>query len=156
MPEPRGIPSLRAFLDSLQSARHSEYAARAANRVAHEAAFSEMQAHILELYEQVEAPHSFVDESGAIFDCIPIEQQPSLRGSAEEVPSAPDLLPLGPEPPSDAAATRGGQDDRSDVLAGSPLSSGRTDWYGNVMQCPEGTIPMRRVTLEDLHEAQIV
>ena len=73
MPEPRGIPSLRAFLDSLQSARHSEYAARAANRVAHEAAFSEMQAHILELYEQVEAPHSFVDESGAIFDCIPIE-----------------------------------------------------------------------------------
>jgi hypothetical protein len=64
MPEPRGIPSLRAFLDSLQSAQHSEYAARAANRVAHEAAFSEMQAHILELYEQVEAPHSFVDESG--------------------------------------------------------------------------------------------
>jgi Neprosin/Neprosin activation peptide len=150
MPEPRGIPSLRAFLDSLQAARHSEYAARAASRVAHEAAFSEMQAHILELYDQVEAPHSFVDESGAIFDCIPIEQQPSLRGSAEQVPTAPDLPPLGPEPPPDAAATRGGQDERSDIQAGLPLSSDRTDWYGNVMQCPEGTIPMRRVTLEDL------
>ena len=39
-----------------------------------------MKGHILELYEKVEAPHSFQDETGAIFDCIPVEQQPALRG----------------------------------------------------------------------------
>ena len=33
---------------------------------------------------------------------------------------------------------------------GSPLRAGRKDPHGNVMQCPEGTIPMRRVTLEDM------
>src|SRR6266436_961506 len=114
MPEPRGIPSLNAFLESLQPASHSEYAARAASRVAHEGAFSEMKAHILRLYEDTEAPHSFVDESGAIFDCIPIEQQPSLRGSGENVPEAPDLPPLG-------TTIQGQQDERNDSLVGSPL-----------------------------------
>jgi Neprosin/Neprosin activation peptide len=142
MPEPRGISSLNAFLDSLQSAGHSEYAARAASRVAHEEAFSDMKAHILGLYENVEAPHSFVDETGAIFDCIPIERQPSLRGSSERIPTAPDLPP--------AAGTGGDQDEQSDTLIGSPLGPDRKDWHGNVMDCPEGTIPMRRVTLEDL------
>jgi hypothetical protein len=145
MTEPRGIPSLSAFLDSLQSAKHSKYAAMAASQVAHEQAFSEMKTHILGLYEDVEAPHSFVDGSGAIFDCIPIEQQPSLRGSAEagRVPTAPDL-------PPHTVTTGGQQDERNDLMAGSLLSPDRTDWHGNVMHCPEGTIPMRRVTLEDL------
>ena len=143
MPDPIGIPSLNAFLDSLQSESHSEYAARAASRVAHEEAFSDMKAHILGLYEDVEAQHSFMDESGAIFDCIPIEQQPSLRGSEESVPTAPDL-------PPHAAATGGEQDEQSEALVGSPLGPDRRDWHGNVMQCPEGTIPMRRVTLQQL------
>src|SRR6266704_4203788 len=94
MAEPRGIPSLSAFLDSLQSAEHGEYAARAASRVAHEDAFADMKGHILGLYENVESPHSFMDETGAIFDCIPVEQQPALRGLKEAVPKAPDLPPL--------------------------------------------------------------
>jgi hypothetical protein len=102
-----------------------------------------MKSHIVQLYEGVEAPHSFMDQSGAIFDCIPIEQQPSLRGSGESVSEAPDLPPL-------AAATGGQQGERKESLTGSPLGPDRQDWYGNVMDCPEGTIPMRRVTLEDL------
>src|ERR1700737_2153254 len=118
MPDPIGIPSLNAFLDSLQSASHGEYAARAASRVAHEGAFSEMKSHIVQLYEGVEAPHSFVDQSGAIFDCIPIEQQPSLRGSGESVSEAPDLPPI-------AAAAGGQQGERKESLTGSPLGPDR-------------------------------
>jgi len=117
--------------------------------VAHDDAFSQMRQHILGLYEGVEAPHSFMDETGAIFDCIPIEQQPSLRGSADAVPAAPDLPPLmaeataGAEAPAVAA-------ERADQPAGSALGPDRRDAHGNAMLCPEGTIPMRRVTLEDL------
>ena len=59
-----------------------EYAAKAGSRVAHEDAFAEMKAHILNLYDKTEAVQSFMDEGGGIFDCIPIEQQPALRGSS--------------------------------------------------------------------------
>jgi Neprosin len=150
MPDPTGFPSLNAFIESLQSASHAEFAPRAESRVAHEDAFSEMRAHILGLYEGVEAPHSFMDETGAVFDCIPVEQQPSLRGSAEGVPMAPDLPPLTPDLQRGTAAGEGDQDERRDNLADTTLTLERRDAYGNVMYCPEGTIPMRRVTLEDL------
>lgn len=149
MPDPVGILPLAAFVESLQSASHPEFVARADSRVAHEGAFTDMREHILGLYEGVEAPHSFMDEAGAVFDCIPVGQQPSLRGSTEEVPTAPDLPPL--EPGSTAQArTEGDAEDRSDFLTSADLSPERTDPFGNVMHCPEGTIPMRRVTLEDL------
>jgi hypothetical protein len=147
MPDPTGIPSLTAFVESLQSASHREFATRAESRVVHEEAFSEMREHILGLYEGVEAPHSFMDETGAIFDCIPIEQQPSLRGSKEAVPQAPDLPPLASDV---AAGTKTTDQERSDQQADAELSRDRKDAYDNVMSCPEGTIPMRRVTLEDL------
>lgn len=152
MPDPKGIPSLGSFLESLGAAEHAEFAARAETRVAHEEAFSEMKSHILGLYEGVDAPHSFVDDSGAIFDCIPIEQQPALRGSKEKLPAPPDLPPLESDSylPPDAAARSTGEEERADTTVGSPLAPGRKDWHGNVMHCPEGTIPMRRVTLETL------
>jgi Neprosin/Neprosin activation peptide len=142
MPDPRGIASLNSFIDSLDSSSHDEFAARADSRVAHEDAFNEMRDHILGLYRGVSAAHSFTDEHGSIFDCIPIEQQPALRGSDGSIPELPDLPPL----------PTGGQEDaeRVDQLADLLLSPDRTDWYGNVMNCPEGTIPMRRVTLEDM------
>lgn len=92
MADPKGFPSLRASLESIQSANHADFAARAESKVAHEDAFSEMKTHILNLYRNVEAPHSFMDE-GAIFDCIPTEQQPALRGSKGPVPKPPDAPP---------------------------------------------------------------
>ena len=72
MADPRGFPSLKAFVDSIESARHGHYLARVESKVAHEDAFADMKAHILKLYDRTEAPHSFMDGSGAIFDCIPI------------------------------------------------------------------------------------
>jgi hypothetical protein len=149
--EPKGIPSLRSFVDSVGSAAHEEYAPGVRSRVAHEDAFSEMKSHILGLYENVDAAHSFMDETGAVFDCIPIEQQPALRGSKEAVPKAPDLPSLeGAADAADAKTDRGEQDEWRDRSTGSPLRSDRKDWYGNVMKCPEGTVPVRRITLEDL------
>jgi hypothetical protein len=143
MADPKGFTSLKAYLDSVQSANHATFAARAGSKVAHEDAFGEMKAHILKHYEKTEAPHSFMDETGAIFDCIPVEQQPALRGSKESVPSTfPDL-------PGHEAQTAA-KDERQDALITSPLGADKKDHHGNVMHCPAGTIPMRRVTLEDL------
>lgn len=142
MPEPTGFPSLKVFVGSIQSAKFSDYSSKVASMVAHEAAFAEMKAHILNLYDKTEVQHSFVDESGAVFDCIPIEQQLSLRGSTGAIPKAPDLPKV--------MAGGGPQDERKDAVIASPLGPDRKDRHGNVMQCPLGTVPIRRVTLEDL------
>lgn len=151
MPAPKGITSLSSYVESLRTSKHEEFAASAASRVAHEEAFGDMKGHILGLYEKVEAAHSFQDETGAIFDCIPVEQQPALRGTkAAAIPKAPDLPPLEGDASPRSASARANKDDREDVATGTPLRAGRKDPHGNVMQCPEGTIPMRRVTLEDM------
>src|SRR5215213_8575063 len=104
----RGFPSLSESLESLESATYEEFANLPASRVANENAFSEMKSYILNLYEGVESQHSFMDDSGGIFDCIPYEQQPALRGSTEAVPTAPDLPPLdeASDLGSESAATR--------------------------------------------------
>ncbi len=101
-----------------------------------------MKAHILKFYDKTEAPNSFMDETGAIFDCIPVEQQLALRGSKEPVPTAPDL------PGHEARSAA--KDERQDSLVGLPLGPEKKDHHGNVMHCQAGTVPMRRITLEDL------
>ncbi len=140
-PDPNAIVPLRAYLDSIQSAAYAEYAAKARAKVVNEHAFAEMKAHILQLYQGVEAVNSFSDEGGGVFDCIPVEQQPALRGSTGR-PLTPPTLPAGfGDEPDDAASTS---------LIESPLRPDRKDQHGNLMYCPDGTIPMRRVTLDDL------
>jgi hypothetical protein len=142
MAEPKGFASLKAFVESVESAKPKAFLAKPESRMADEGAFADMQAHILSLYEKTEAVHSFMDESGAVYDCIPVEQQPSLRGVKGRVPVAPDAPQIEP--------VKGPKAPYKDIPAVSPLGPGRKDRFGNAMHCPEGSIPMRRVSLEDL------
>ena len=77
MAKPEGFPSLKEFIDSVRSQKFATFLAKNLPeiKVANEDAFAEMQAHITTLYENTEALHSFVDETGAVYDCIPAEQQ---------------------------------------------------------------------------------
>ena len=75
-----------------------------------------MKAHILKLYDKTEAPHSFMDESGAIFDCIPIEQQPALKGIVGSRPKGARRSPPG-------GGGGGPQDEKKDSLIESPLGA---------------------------------
>lgn len=145
MPDPKGIAPFRQFMTAVQGATHSEFAGRARAKVAQEGSFAEMKAHVLKLYDGVDVPHSFVDENGSIFDCVPIEQQPALKGTRGPVPTAPEM-------PRAEPAAAAGYDERKDTLVQSQLSQDKTDRHGNVMSCPAGTIPMRRVTLEELSQ----
>jgi hypothetical protein len=45
---------------------------------------------IIDLYEGVEVVHSFVEENGQVFDCIPVEHQPSPKGTSTGPADAPD------------------------------------------------------------------
>jgi Neprosin/Pentapeptide repeats (8 copies) len=138
---PTGIQPFGQFLDALRAKTPENYLNQPSSQIAHEDAFAEMHAHLLQLYEGVEAQHSFIDENGSVFDCIPIEQQAALRHSTEAVPKAPDLPTV-----AGAPAARG-HDVATQI---EPLHEHRTDQYGNRMHAPDGTIPVRRLTMENL------
>jgi hypothetical protein len=135
-----GFPTFSKFLEAVTATEHAGIAARPGTRVGEAAEFDAMKQHILGLYEGVDVQHSFIDDSGQVFDCMPIEQQPSLKGHSGPVPDAPDV-----------PAASGAGHDPVDVLKIEPqLRAGRVDRFGHAMTCPPGTIPMRRVTLDEL------
>jgi hypothetical protein len=135
-----GILPHYAFKEMVRTASFDRYRIDPRTRVANEGTFREMQAHLDWLYEGVEAETSFEDAAGHVFDCIPIAQQPSLRGASGELPRAPDLGPVlqGRPPAVGVPALEPARDDP------------RRDRHGNRMQAPPGTIPMRRLTLDEL------
>lgn len=130
------------FLESVNEAKAQDYTERADTNVSEAAQFDAMKEHVQWLYEGVEVQHSFLDENDQIFDCIPIEQQPSLKESSG---------PLPPEPPAAPSAEEHEEGERG-VPVEPQLSAEGTDRLGNTMACPPGTIPVRRVTLEELSQ----
>jgi hypothetical protein len=113
-------------------------------RVASEKEFKKMRAYILSLYRGVTVKHSFVTRTGQYVDCVPFDQQPSLRGSLSKLRDAEKVL-ASPPPKPPAPAKR---KDDSALPAGRLVGVGLSDEFGNEMECPAGCIPMRRITLE--------
>jgi hypothetical protein len=125
---PRGFPSLESYLESAAAApRGSVFGEE------HDEADARLR-YLLELYVGASAEHSFVDASGQIFDCIPAEKQPALLKSGRPLAHPPRL--------SERARAR---------TANRPLMNPEaTDRFGNATRCPLGTVPIRRITLEEL------
>ncbi|MGA2599768.1 MAG: neprosin family prolyl endopeptidase [Bryobacteraceae bacterium] len=128
------------FIENVKSVDANEVLSRHGARVKAAAAVEEMRQHILNMYEGVQIRHSYV-LGGQIFDCVPIEQQPSVR-----------ILGLKTiaEPPA-ALAEPSHDEDRSIRRASAQLPEGKTeDDFGNSLGCEANTIPMARITLEQL------
>ena len=100
--DPAGILPFRQFVESLEKVSPSQHFEAAGSQVLHEEAVQDMNNHLKRHYQGVEAVHSFVDENGSVFDCIPIEQQPALKQSGA-APAAPRDLPK----PTGAQAAQG-------------------------------------------------
>lgn len=141
MPEQnqKNFPSFREFIDSVASSKHADYLGRPTVKVADGQSFEEMKNHILKMAEGVDVTHSFADENGQIFDCVPVEQQASLSQTGKKA-----VLPSDLPTTKTSAATKG------QTISSSRLRSCKSDKFGNLMQCPDGTIPVRRVTMEEL------
>ena len=144
MSHPSGIIPFVAFLDSVSASTFDRFDGDRASRVRDEYEFAAMRSHILALYAGVSAEHAFVDEFGGIFDCIPFEQQPSLRNSdGKSISPAPDL-------PIDDHFDSVPSQRRAADLVDAPFGPGRIDRFGNAMNCPDGRIRMRRTSLADV------
>jgi hypothetical protein len=146
--DPIGIVPFRQFVDSLQQVQAEQHLALAESRARDTGAVREMHSHLVRHYSGVDAVHSFSDENGSVFDCIPVEQQPALRqqGAAARPATPPDLPPASPD--TRAAARAPAVDRPTEHVV--QLHPDRQDQYGNVMHAPGGTIPMRRLTMGNL------
>lgn len=128
------------FRTSLRGADPAAYVGRAEARVADPTAFEEMRRHLISLYADMEVAHSYLLH-GDIFDCVPIEQQPSVR--------LLHLDRIAETPPPLANDAPDVEDDR--IQPATQLSDDdRLDSFGNSTECKDGTIPMRRITLEEV------
>ncbi|MGC9947142.1 MAG: neprosin family prolyl endopeptidase [Bryobacteraceae bacterium] len=140
---PQQFVPFKDFLASTQSASSTDYVGLHANQVQDAAAFETMRQHILTMYQGAQVNHSFVLDSSQ-FDCIPVEQQPTVRilGLKSIAPQPPQsmLAPLS-SPGNDAAAPKSA----SQLDPAKPF-----DEFGNSVACEAGTIPMRRLTLDEM------
>jgi len=134
---PLGILPHAAFMRKAGAARLEDFHYDPRSKVASRTAFQQMQDHIDRLYSGVQVVHSFEDASGQVFDCIPIEEQPGLRGVRGPLPTPPDMS---------RAPTMEGPGGRRDVAPAQPTF----DRHGNARQAPPGTIPIRRLTLDEM------
>jgi hypothetical protein len=131
------------FLKSAEPSRSVELTPTR-SRVKDGAAFEEMRQHLLTMYRGVEVTHSFVLNSSH-FDCVPIGQQPTAK--------ALGLKAIAPAPPRSLLTKPSPVDDRAELRAhpASQLSAEKqTDEFGNSIGCEQNTIPMRRITLEEM------
>jgi hypothetical protein len=130
------------FIQSVRDADASELIARPNAKVATAASVEEMRQHIISMYQGVQVGHSYVLGSQT-FDCVPIQQQPSVRILG--------LNRIAAAPPTSALAGVAGEGDHSIPATLSQLPAGKTeDDFGNSLGCEANTIPMSRITLEQL------
>lgn len=138
-PGDNSFTSFEEFLADVSATDYGDLSAQGLDgEIAGKAAFKEMRGHILNLYDGVKVRHSFVYEK-SYYDCVVTGTQPTLNKLGESKPAAPPA----PETKGESAPEQG-------EPASSMTMLGKTDKYGNDVSCAKGTIPMRRVTLDQM------
>ena len=138
------IQPFENFRASLSSVRYSEMRERLQLKSNNET-FDEIREFLLNRYEGVDVRHSFLERGGETVDCIPVEQQLSLRNGGD--------IPLPPsDPPEPNDKYPGSTDSAPGPTKHLPpqLHPDYRDPLGNQMWCPPGTVPILRHTLDRL------
>jgi len=133
------------FLAATRDANAGDYLARPTRRVKDAASFEEMRRHILTMYDGIEISHSFM-LGASHFDCVPVMQQPSVRLLGIKTLASP------PPPSMLAPAAEAGEDPSGlPVRPASQIDPDNPfDEFGNSVACEANTIPMRRLTLDEM------
>jgi len=139
--EPKEFMSHEQFIASTQKATYADYTKKAGTKVANEKEFLRMKAHVLSMYEGVVVRNSFVMEMNGHVDCIDAKSQPSLRRGGKQltIQTPPNAVPVEERP-----------QERKGEAVQPMLSPEKKDRFGNVMYCESGSIPLRRITLDEL------
>jgi hypothetical protein len=128
------------FVALTTSASSESYVGAPGNHVQDAAAFEQMRQHILNLYTGVHVSHSFLLQNTHV-DCIPVMEQPSVRLTGATKLAAPPSSGVG------ETESTGGE---KPMLATQVDAAHSIDAFGNSTTCEAGTIPMARVTLDQM------
>ncbi len=124
------------FVKSLQNKTAARNIGDRAGVPSSPAAIENMRTYLVQYYKKTQAEHSFQDEEGQVWDCMPIKLQPSLRGRKD------NRFKNVPEYPGEKWS------EEKTYTKPNGISRKEVDSLGNKQGCPEGTIPVRRLTLE--------
>lgn len=146
MPDGAKFTTFQTHVQNVANAKFSDFAGQADFAVRNEAEFEKMKKHIQFMYEGIEVKHSFLTKENEYVDCIPVDQQPSLKQeglASREIDTAPE---------PDVAAPDNGQGHTAEGAKSADvrLKAGDFDQFGNERFCPQGFIPMMRLTLEQM------
>jgi neprosin-like protein len=149
-PKPQNAMSFDGFISGVRTAKFEDYSTRQGAQVANAEEFEKMRKHLLSLYEGVKPEHTFAGTNDQFVDCIPREQQPGLRNPKTGVLK---LVTEGPqyvlkEEPKTTTPDRKTPKDRQ--IADLTLKPGVLDRFGMEKFCKEGTVPLRRITLDEM------
>ena len=149
------------FVDRTRSARFEEYAAdlqasakRQGLRIDAEAEFRRMKDYLLDYYEGVHPVCSMLGADGHPVDCVPFEEQPGARLAARAGHTFQTTPPVAAMPETAQVDTNSAR--RTTQGAPPPTAPSKSPPPPTLANqrrepgCPEGTVPLRRITLEDL------
>ena len=100
----------------------------------------EMSDYLAAQHRKMQVVHSFLGDDGQYIDCVKADTQPGLQ-PGQHVATPPAFI------------TNSGSAQPSVPGDGSRKTSPKVDQFGNVMECPAGCIPVRRVTLAEIARA---
>jgi hypothetical protein len=124
----RAPESYASFERGLERAVAGDFVGRPETRVRDAVAFDAMRAHLLSLYRGMPVTSTFAFD-GQVYDCVPVAQQPSVRLlGLRGIDTPPRMAPPGSQLPAARVAS---------------VASAQN-------ACADGTIPFRRITLDEL------
>jgi hypothetical protein len=100
--------------------------------------FERMKGYLIQYYEGVSPTVSFQDAAGSTIDCLPFQQQPTAK-AAQQMGIVPKSQL--PPPPVVTVPTRS---------APAPMAGGMPAQITSTTPAPPGSVPIRRVTLQEL------
>jgi hypothetical protein len=144
---PARLVPLSEFQTHLSTAKHTDYVGKPLVRVKQPADFEEMRQHLTKLYGTLKVTHSFVLEADT-YDCIAVNQQPSVKLQG--------ITKIADAPPAGVAAAEA-QKPGARMAESHPATMARQvaediqkDKFGNSTHCEANTVPIRRVTLDEM------
>src|SRR6202045_585426 len=131
-----GQGTYSAFVRQIQEARAADYIGQRGVYVQNAVAFYEMRSYLENYYAGMTASRSFLAGEQMV-DCVPLAQHPALRHSRA----------LAAPPPDDYVD----DGDSPGITESAPNARGEGHGArGNVERCASGTIPLRRITLDEM------
>lgn len=129
------------FIENTKAASHASFAANKIGMKTDPIEFEKMRQYLLERNEGMVVQHSYVDEGGVIWDCVPFKEHPAVKKWGQEIKET-------------VVSTRENMDIKR---SGEPVITAQIipnqkdkDIFGNSTQCPEGMVPIHRITLSTL------